>query len=81
MRNKKTKYEGVQGREIEGKRLAVDTINVRLRTLNTMCRFWAEEGLLEENPMRSIKYVKDDKKKEVEGLSPSEIHTLLGLLR
>lgn len=77
MLNEKRRYEGLEGRKDKTVGLAVDTINIRLRTLRTMCRFWHAEGLIEENPMANIKQLRKDADDEVPGLTDAEIDLLL----
>lgn len=78
MRRGKTLYEGVEGRNKAGKKgLSVNTINIRLRSLRAMCRFWHDEGLIVRNPMATIGNVIDDEREEVTGLSDEEIDNLL----
>lgn len=77
MLNEKRRYEGLEGRKDKTVGLAVDTINIRLRTLRTMCRFWHAEGLIEEDPMANIKQLRKDADDEVPGLTDAEIDLLL----
>ena len=77
MLNEKRRYEGLEGRKDKTVGLAVDTINIRLRTLRTMCRFWHTEGLIEEDPMANIKQLRKDADDEVPGLTDAEIDLLL----
>ncbi|MGN1402512.1 MAG: phage integrase SAM-like domain-containing protein [Bacillus sp. (in: firmicutes)] len=58
-KNKKA-YAGDEQRE-KTTTLSVNTINIRLRTLRTMCKFWFEESLIPENPMKNIKSLKHSK--------------------
>lgn len=71
-----TKYEGFAKREKEGE-LSVNTINMRLRTLRTMCNFWYDENYIHINPMKQIKQVRHDEGEEVRGLSDEEIELIL----
>jgi integrase/recombinase XerD len=80
MKDERTPYEGVEGRESKRKGLSITTINIRLRTLRTMCKLWYAEEIIDSNPMESIKSVKDDKKEEVSGLSDEEIDCILNSL-
>jgi integrase/recombinase XerD len=77
LRKERNAYEGVENREKETKGLSVNTINIRLRTLRTMCNFWYAEGMIAENPMQNIKPVRDDEHEEVPGLSDEEIEKIL----
>ncbi|KIL74336.1 tyrosine-type recombinase/integrase [Bacillus badius] len=77
MKQTKKAYKGIEKREKETAGLAVNTINIRLRTLRTMCNFWFREQLLHANPVANIKQVRDDEKSEVRGLSDETIAKLL----
>lgn len=77
MMTEKRRYEGVEGRKDKTIGLSPNTINIRLRTLRTMCRFWHNEGLLQEDVMKNIKPVRLDEDDEVPGLSDAEIELLL----
>ncbi|MFL0361835.1 tyrosine-type recombinase/integrase [Pseudobacillus sp. 179-B 2D1 NHS] len=77
MKQTKKAYKGIEKREKETPGLSVNTINIRLRTLKTMCNFWFRENLLYTNPIANIKQVKDDEQKEVQGLSDEVINKLL----
>jgi hypothetical protein len=63
MRQTKKAYEGINKREKEIAGLSVNTINIRLRTLKTMCNFWFKERIFKINPISNIKQVKDDEQK------------------
>lgn len=75
--SEKRRYEGTKGRRDKTVGLSVNTVNIRLRTLKTMCRFWHSEGIIESNPMNNIKPVSDDERAEVEGFSESELGLIL----
>lgn len=60
LKNEKERYNGIQGRSKGYIGLSPTTINIRLRTLRTMCRFWHNKKLLEENPMEFIKPLRHD---------------------
>lgn len=77
MRKEKVRYENAEGRRDKRIGLSVDTINIRLRTLRTMCRFWHDEGYLPSNPMANIKPLRKDENDEVPGLTDAEIDLLL----
>ena len=77
LRTEKNAYSGVTGRETEGRRISVSTINIRLRTLRTMCRFWAEEGILPDNPMKNIRPLREDEVEEVPGISDDDLSRIL----
>ncbi|MCY8233700.1 tyrosine-type recombinase/integrase [Priestia endophytica] len=76
LRDEKKSYEGVKGREKDCG-LSINTINMRLRTLRTMCRFWYLEGMIASNPMENIKSIRQDQEEEVKGFSDEEIHKIL----
>jgi integrase/recombinase XerD len=74
LKYEKIPYEGVEHRKLTDKRgLSINSINMRLRTLNTMCQFWHAEGLAKINAMANIKQVRDDQAEEVPGLSDEEL--------
>lgn len=77
MRKEKVRYENAEGRRDKRVGLSVDTINIRLRTLRAMCRFWHDEGYLPSNPMANIKPLRKDENDEVPGLTDAEIELLL----
>lgn len=70
-------YEGVEGREKADRGLSVTTINIRLRTMKTMFNFWYNEGMTESNAMATIKQLRNDEAKEVEGLTDIELQRVL----
>lgn len=72
----KRRYEGEKGRKDKTVGLSPNTVNIRLRTLRTMCRFWYAEGMIEVNPMENIKPVSIDQTEEVPGLSDAELEVL-----
>ncbi|MCH5586031.1 phage integrase SAM-like domain-containing protein [Shimazuella sp. AN120528] len=61
LKDERNPFAGIDKRERARKELAVSTINIRLRTLRTMCRFWTEEGHLSTNPMGKVKLLKSDR--------------------
>ncbi|MCG7345368.1 tyrosine-type recombinase/integrase [Sporosarcina sp. ACRSL] len=77
LRTEKPRYEGAEGRKDNRIGLSVNTINIRLRTLRTMCRFWAKEGITETNAMETVKNVVGDTVEEVPGISDDGIDSLL----
>lgn len=77
MLTEKRRYEDSRGRQDKTVGLSVNTVNIRLRTLRTMCRFWHAEGIIETNPMQNIKPVIADEIEEVPGLSDAEIELVL----
>ncbi|KRG13382.1 hypothetical protein ACA30_15870 [Virgibacillus soli] len=77
LKNDKPRYEGVEGREDGRKGLAINTINIRIRTLRTMCNFWYMEGMSVKNAMANIKPVVGDQTEEVPGLSDDEVDRIL----
>ncbi|MBP1080781.1 tyrosine-type recombinase/integrase [Bacillus capparidis] len=78
MKQTKMAYKGIENREKEVAGLSVNTINIRLRTLKTMCNFWFREQIIGTNPISNIKQVKDDEHTEVQGLNDEELNKLLG---
>ncbi|MGX9706962.1 tyrosine-type recombinase/integrase [Laceyella tengchongensis] len=67
MKDERSPYEGDERREKAIKGLSVNTINIRLRTLRVMCRFWYSEGYLSANPMEKIKLLKSDSVDDLTG--------------
>lgn len=65
------------GRKDTSVGLSANTVNIRLRTLRTMCRYWATKGIIAENPMEDIENVRTDETEEVPGLSDEEVQTIL----
>jgi len=55
MSHGRTKYEGDPSRKPSIDPLSPTTVSIRLRTLRTMFRFWAEEGIIPTNPTAKIK--------------------------
>lgn len=76
MLTQKRRYDSSIGRQDKTVGLSANTVNIRLRTLRTMCRFWHEEGYTETNPMKNIKPVKTDQEDEVPGLSDAELEVI-----
>lgn len=74
-KNKKA-YEGDSIRE-KSTTLSANTINIRLRTLRTMCKFWFLEKVIPDNPMENIKLIKQDAEEEVKGFSDKELGLIL----
>lgn len=77
LRIERTPYEGDKQRQRTGKKLSVNTINIRIRTMRTMFRFLKTEGIIETNPMENISQVLDDEQEEVPGLSDEEVDKIL----
>lgn len=77
LRTERKRYEGAEGREDTTVGLSVNTINIRLRTLRTMCRFWYREGMAPFNAMENIRNVVGDEVEEVPGISDEGIDRLL----
>ncbi|RFU60971.1 tyrosine-type recombinase/integrase [Peribacillus glennii] len=78
LRVERPRYEGSEGRKFTKVGLSVNTINMRLRTLKTMCTFWHAEGMTPTNAMKTVKPVKDDSGEEVPGLTDAEVDKILG---
>ncbi|MBB6447382.1 tyrosine-type recombinase/integrase [Bacillus benzoevorans] len=70
-------YEEFGKRARESKGLSPYTINLRLRSLKTMCAFWYEEGMLASNPAAKVRKVKADEVDEVPGLTDIEVERIL----
>lgn len=77
LRKEHVQFEGIEGRKTGKRGLSPTTINIRLRTLRTMCNFWYEEGMIETNPMRTIKPIRTDEDDLVSGYTDEEIEMLL----
>ncbi|WP_339323214.1 tyrosine-type recombinase/integrase [Paenibacillus sp. FSL W8-0194] len=60
MSHEHKRYEGVECRKQDGKTLSPATVASRLRALQTMCKFWAAEGLAQTNPAEKIKAPRKD---------------------
>ncbi|WP_419893596.1 tyrosine-type recombinase/integrase [Oceanobacillus kimchii] len=73
-------YQEDEHRKKKKKGLSANTVNIRLRTLRTMCNYWFLEGMISTNPMQNISQVKSDYVEEVPGLSPKEVKKLLNYL-
>ncbi|WP_083964274.1 tyrosine-type recombinase/integrase [Shimazuella kribbensis] len=80
LKDERNPFAGIDKRERPRKGLAVSTINIRLRTLCTMCRFWAEEGYLTTNPMEKVKLLKSDSVDDLTGFTEKELKKLFGVL-
>jgi integrase/recombinase XerD len=77
LKNERQGYTGVKGRQRKEAGLSYNTINIRLRTLKTMCGFWIAEEMITTNPMKNIKQLRLDEDHEVNGFSKKEIKRLL----
>lgn len=73
----RTAYEGDEYRKKVKVGLSPNTVNIRLRTLKTMCRFWYAEGYASINAMELIKPVRADHVEEVQGLADEDIERIL----
>jgi integrase/recombinase XerD len=80
LRDERNPYAGDKTREKDVKGLAVNTINIRLRTLRAMCRFWTEEGYIAANPMEKIKPLRKDSVDDMTGYTEKEIKALFSVL-
>ncbi|WP_338461668.1 tyrosine-type recombinase/integrase [Brevibacillus borstelensis] len=76
MANGRTKYEGVEGREIVGQALSPTTVAIRLRTLRTMFNFWARERMVDINPVANLKPPKEDED-EIQAFTDDQLRLLL----
>jgi integrase/recombinase XerD len=79
LKDERTPYDGIKNRERKKKGLSASTINIRLRTLRTMCRFWYSEGYLSANPMEKIKLLKTDDD-NLRGYTEKELKKLFGVI-
>lgn len=81
MKYDRVQFDGIEGRDKGVKGLSDMTINVRLRTLKAMCRFWHAEGYLPTNPAENIKLMKmDEDEDSLEGFTNAELKRLFGVL-
>lgn len=77
MLTEKRRYADVNGRKDKTVGLSPNTVNIRLRTLKTMCRFWHKEGLAPINAMENIKQLRTDEVEEVPGISDGMMDVVL----
>ncbi|MCM3705836.1 MULTISPECIES: tyrosine-type recombinase/integrase [Cytobacillus] len=77
LRTERTPYAEDTQRKRTYKKLSVNTINIRIRTLRTMFRFLFNEGIIAFNPMENITQVRDDERQEVPGLTDEEVDRIL----
>ncbi|WP_342438131.1 tyrosine-type recombinase/integrase [Paenibacillus sp. FSL L8-0436] len=54
------RYEDVEDRQKDGKPLSIATVTSRLRALQTMCKFWADEDIVNENAAARVKAPRHD---------------------
>lgn len=52
---KHTRYKDDPHRKKDDRKLSASTVKSRLRALQTMCKFWSDEGVLAGNPTEKIK--------------------------
>ena len=71
------RYKGIEGRQDKTMGLSPNTVNIRLRTLRTMSRYWANEGYIEANFMEQVNPIRIDEPEDRQGLSDAEIDLLL----
>lgn len=76
MSTKRTKYAGIENREVKGRNLAAGTVLIRLRSLRAMCNYWTAEGMVELNPAKNLKPPKQDMD-EIETFTDEQLTTLL----
>lgn len=76
MANGRTKYEGVEGRELVGQALSPTTVAIRLRTLRTMFNFWSSERMIDVNPLANLKPPKEDEE-EIQAFTDDQVRQLL----
>jgi integrase/recombinase XerD len=72
----RTKYEGINNREVKGATLSPTTVSIRLRTLWTMFNYWSKESLIDINPVTNIKPPKQDED-EIQAFTDEQIRLLL----
>lgn len=80
LKDERNPYAGDKTREKAVKGLSVNTINIRLRTLRAMCRFWTVEGYLPVNLMEKIKLLRTDSVDDLTGYTEKEIKALFNAL-
>lgn len=73
----RVRYSSVDGRQDKTVGLSPHTVNIRIRTLRTMAKFWAAEGLIERNFMDNINNVRTDEPESIRGLTDAEIDIVL----
>lgn len=76
MTAERTKYGNVDNRRVEGAGLSPTTVSIRLRTLRTMFRFWAQEGVIETNPAANVKPPKQDQE-DIDTFTDEQMRLLL----
>ena len=76
MSNGRSKYEGVENRELAGESLSPTTVAIRLRTLRTMFNFWINEEMIETNPVKNLQPPVEDEK-EIEAFTDDQPRLLL----
>lgn len=76
MSSKRTKYSGIENREVKDAKLSPTTVAIRLRTLRTMFGFWASERMIDENPAQDIQPPKEDDD-EIEAFTDEQLRLLL----
>lgn len=76
MSAERTKYGNVDNRRIEGAGLSPTTVSIRMRTLRTMFRFWAQEGVIDTNPAVNLKPPKQDQD-EIDTFTDEQMRLLL----
>lgn len=77
LRTERTPYAEDEHRKRSDKKLSVNTINIRIRTLRTIFRFLFNEGIIANNPMQNITQVRDDEREEVPGLTDEQVDKIL----
>lgn len=79
LRTEKKRYEGVHKREGTAG-ISPTTINIRLKSLRTMSRWWFAEGYTASDFMRDVKPVLVDEPESLKGLKDGELDVLLASL-
>lgn len=77
MLHERVRYRDDRGRKDKTAGLSPHTVNIRLRTLRTMSRFWTSENIIGADFMANIEPVMIDEPDEIKGLSDAEINLLL----
>lgn len=80
LKNERKPYQGNKSRQKKKKGLSINTINIRLRTLRVMCRFWTADDYLDKDPMENIKILRSDTVDDVNGFTEQEMKALMGVL-
>src|SRR5699024_6976890 len=77
MLHERVRYRDDKGRQDKTIGLSPETVNIRLKTLRTMSRFWASESLIDKDFMTDIKPLRIDEPDHILGLTDAEIDIVL----